>query len=116
MAPKLTHELTPPQPDRSAMAAVGILAHGGNHFIVRGPLPDRSTSLALAAHWSIIQIAAAPRPELDGWKISTREFRENLSWAVIVPGDGEISAAVAQLLRELSERGVTIYDSSRESW
>ena len=37
----------------------GILVHGSNHFIVRGPLPDRATSLALAKHWSLIQIALA---------------------------------------------------------
>ena len=30
----------------------GILVHGSNHFIVRGPLPDRAASLALATHWS----------------------------------------------------------------
>ena len=26
---------------------VGILVHGDNHFIARGPLPDRETALAL---------------------------------------------------------------------
>jgi hypothetical protein len=44
---------------------------------------------------------------LKGWRISAQEFRENLKWAVIVPGDGEISPAVAQLLDELSARGIT---------
>ena len=37
---------------------VGILVHGDNHFIVRGPLPDRDAARALIRHWSIIQIAA----------------------------------------------------------
>ena len=46
---------------------------------------------------------------LKGWRISSEEFRENLKWAVIVPGDGEISPAVAQLLDELSARGITSY-------
>jgi hypothetical protein len=36
------------------------------------------------------------------------EFRENLEWAVIVPGDRETSAGVAQLLGELSARGIAI--------
>jgi len=35
---------------------VGILVHGDNHFIVRGPLPDRDLARALIRHWSIIQI------------------------------------------------------------
>jgi hypothetical protein len=95
---------------------VGILVHGNNHFIVRGPLPDRMAALALVRHWSLIQIGRASPPFLDRWKISTREFRENLAWAVVVPGEGEVSAAVAELLAELSARGVTIHDAGFGSW
>ena len=73
---------------------VGILVHGDNHFIVRGPLPDRETALALVRHWSLIQIGATTPPSLDRWQIVTREFRENLEWAVVVPGDSEMSPAV----------------------
>ena len=99
----------------------GILVHGNNHFIVRGPLPDRATSLALARHWSLIQITltqdgpAAPA-SLQAWTIITREFRENLAWAVVVPGDGEISSAVRQLLGELSARGIAIHDAAVTTW
>jgi hypothetical protein len=89
---------------------VGILVHGSNHFIVRGPLPDRSIALALAQHWSIIQIGAATPAELLPWSISTREFRENLTWAVVVPGDGEMNPAVTELLGELSARGIAIHE------
>ena len=89
----------------------GILVHGDNHFIVRGPLPDRATARALVRHWSVIRIGAATPPGLDRWSISTREFRENLEWAVVVPGASEVSPAVRQLLDELSARGVRIrYD------
>src|SRR5271156_1887285 len=88
---------------------LGILVHGGNHFIVRGPLPGSGTAQALARHWSIIQIGAGTPPALSQWRISSREFRENLEWAVIVPGEGEISPAVAQLLGELSARGIIIH-------
>jgi hypothetical protein len=87
----------------------GILVHGGNHFIVRGPLPDRQVANELARHWSLIQIGATTPPALDRWQIVTREFRENLEWAVVVPGEGEISSGVALLLAELSARGVTIH-------
>lgn len=95
---------------------VGILVHGDNHFIVRGPLPNRDIALALIRHWSLIQIGVTMPPPLDRWRISSREFRENLEWAVVVPGDSEISPAVKQLLDELSARGITIHDSRFCSW
>jgi len=88
---------------------VGILVHGDNHFIVRGPMPDAETARALARHWSVIQIGAATPAEFAPWRISSREFREDLEWAVIVPGDGETSPAVAELLSELAARGIVIH-------
>ncbi len=95
---------------------VGILVHGDNHFIVRGPLPDRETALALVRHWSWIRIGSTTPAALARWQIVTREFRENLEWAVVAPGDGEISRAVETLLEELSGRGITIHDARRETW
>ncbi len=92
------------------MGAVGILVHGDNHFIVRGPLPDPVEALALVRHWTVIHIGSTTPPALDRWRISSREFRENLEWAVIAPADSEISPAVAQLLDELSARGIVIHD------
>jgi hypothetical protein len=90
--------------------SVGILVHGDNHFIVRGPLPDRETALALVRHWTVIQIGATTPPALQRWRISSREFRESLEWAAIVPAESEISPAVAELLTGLSARGITIHD------
>jgi hypothetical protein len=90
-------------------AMVGILVHGDNHFIVRGPLPDPEITLELVRHWSIIQIGATAPPVLERWQIVTREFRENLECAVVIPGDGDVSSDVKQLLDELSERGITIH-------
>jgi hypothetical protein len=95
---------------------VGILVHGDNHFIVRGSLPDRDVARSLIRHWSVIQIGPTTPPSLEEWRISTKEFRENLEWAVIVPGDSETSPAVTQLLDELSARGITIHNSSFDSW
>jgi hypothetical protein len=86
----------------------GILVHGDNHFIVHGPRPSPDIALALARHWSVIKIGATTPPELRDWRIVSKEFRENLEWAVIVPGTGETSPAVAQLLNELSGRGIAI--------
>jgi hypothetical protein len=87
---------------------IGILVCGDNHFIVSGPLPDRATAAALARHWSIIQIGRTTPLSLQSWCIVTKAFRENLAWAVVVPGDGGITPAVAQLLAELSARGIAI--------
>lgn len=95
---------------------VGILVHGDNHLILRGPLPSREAALALVRHWSLTQIGATTPNWLEGWSIVTREFRENLLWAVVVPGGGEISPAVRKLLGELSERGVIIHDARSENW
>ena len=95
---------------------VGILVHGDNHFIVRGPLPDRQTALALVRQWSTIQIGAAPSPDLVAWQIVSREFRENLQWAVLTAGEREMIPAVAQLLAELAERGVTVHDAQVDCW
>ncbi len=95
---------------------LGILVHGDNHFIVRGPLPDRVTALALVRNWSVIQIGAATPVVLKQWRISTREFREDLEWAIVVPGNGEVSHAVAQLLKELSLRGIAIHNSELGIW
>jgi hypothetical protein len=94
---------------------VGILVHGDNHFIVRGPLPSGEDALALCRHWSIIQIGATTPPALDRWQIVPKEFRENLEWAVVVPGDGSTSPAVSKLLEELSTRGVIIHNFRTES-
>ena len=87
---------------------VGILVYGDNHFIVRGPVPEPQTALALVRHWSFIEIGATTPTALAEWQIVTREFRENLEWAVIVPADSDVSSAVQTLLNELRARGVTI--------
>ncbi len=87
---------------------IGILVYGDNHFIVQGPLPDERTALELARHWSIIQIGRTTPAPLKRWSIVTRAFRENLQWAVVVPGEGEMTPAVTQLLKELAARGINL--------
>jgi len=89
---------------------VGILVHGNDHFILSGPEPNEAEVIALARHWSILQIGVETPLRHEKWEIRTKEFRENLEWAVLARGDGEISSGVAQLLAELSARGVKIND------
>ena len=87
---------------------VGILVHGDNHFIVHGPEPDLPAARALVRHWSVIRIGGETPPELRAWSIRTREFRENLQWAIVVPNGDDHSPAVRKLLDELTARGIRI--------
>jgi hypothetical protein len=84
---------------------VGILVHGDNHLILRGPLPEREIARALVQRWSLVQVGATR--QLGEWAVVTREFRENLEWAVVV-GEMAVSPAVTALLEELSGRGIAI--------
>src|SRR5579864_5842569 len=87
---------------------LGILVHGDNHFILSGPVPDEASAIEMARHWSIVQIGGEKTTRFREWEIRTKEFRENLEWAVIVPGSGEISGGVLTLLEEISARGIQI--------
>jgi len=89
---------------------LGLLVNGDNHFIVRGPLPDRAVAVALVRHWSVIQIGSMTPPELSQWGIVAKAFREDLEWAVIVPGEQDMSPPITQLLAELAARGIIIHD------
>jgi hypothetical protein len=95
---------------------LGVLVHGDNHFIVRGPLPDRETALALVRHWSLIRIGQETPAALRSWTISTKEFRENLQWAIVVASESDLSPAVLQLLAELRGRGVKLWEAEKDSW
>jgi hypothetical protein len=95
---------------------VGILVHGSNHFIVSGPLPDRETALALARHWSLIQIGQIAPDHLQRWQIRTKELRGNLEWAVSVPDADPISPAISELLEELSARGIITHSTLTDRW
>jgi hypothetical protein len=95
---------------------VGILVHGNNHLILSGPLPDEASAMALVRHWSIIQIGEAKSSSFGQWEIRSKEFREKMEWALIVPGDRDVSPGVAQLLGELSARGVIIRKLPTGCW
>ncbi len=95
---------------------LGILVTGDNHFIVRGPQPDRATAIELAAHWSIIVIGKTTPSKLSRWTISTKEFRENLEWAVVASAETAHSPAVEQLLHELEVRGIQVLHTNRDHW
>jgi hypothetical protein len=89
---------------------VGILVHGNNHYILSGPRPQEAEARALVRYWSVVQIDEAKSQKFAQWEIREKEFRENLEWAVVVPGDREASPGVAELLRELAQRGVEVQE------
>src|SRR6266480_22087 len=95
--------------EKARKTMVGILVHGNNHFILSGPCPAEAEATKLARHWSIVQIGEVKSQKFGRWEIRNKEFRENLEWAVIVPGDREISRAIVELLTELADRGVAIH-------
>ena len=96
---------------------LGILVHGNNHISsCPGPCLTEAVALALARHWSIIQIGGTKSSSFGQWEIRSKEFRENLEWAVIVPGDREPSQGVVELLGELSARGVIIQRLRTGCW
>jgi hypothetical protein len=95
---------------------VGILVHGNNHFILSGPPPDDATAVALARHWSLTHIGEIKSARFEAWEIRSKEFRENLEWAVVVSGDRETSQGVKQLLAELVQRGVIIRSVPGRCW
>lgn len=90
---------------------LGILVYGDNHLILRGPRPslDEARMLARRAGMSMVtEIGGADAGVPEPWRISTREFRENLKWAVVLEAGTNVTAGVQQLLDELLERGVEI--------
>jgi len=72
---------------------VGILVQGDNHFIVRGPLPNRKVALELIRHWSSSKLERLRRLRSINGKSSPRVPGEP-RMAVVVPGDDEMSPAV----------------------
>jgi hypothetical protein len=95
---------------------IGILAHGNNHFILSGPAPGETEALELVRYWSVVQIGEEKSMAHGKWEIREKEFRENLEWAVVVPGDREISAGVSELLAQLSGRGIVIRKCGKGCW
>jgi hypothetical protein len=95
---------------------VGILVHGNNHYILSGPRPSEAEALELVRHWGVVRIGEPVSMSFRGWEIRTKEFRENLQWVVVVPGERETSPGVSELLSELVKRGVAIQTCGIDDW
>ena len=95
---------------------VGILVHGNTHFILSGPEPTEAEAIAAARYFGLVKIDEPVSSAFEKWEIRNKEFRENLEWAVVVPGDAEVSRGVSQLLGELAQRGVIIRACGEGCW
>src|SRR5258708_35221126 len=95
---------------------VGILVDGDNHFILSGAEPTEAEAIAMARHFSLVKIGEPVSTAFERWEIRNKEFRENLEWAVVVPGDAEVSRGVSQLLGGLAERGGMIRAWGEGCW
>lgn len=95
--------------------SVGILVHGDNHLILSGPLPAPACARQLARHLGLSLVAPGSARPPGPWAIRTKEFRENLTWAVHLQSGQQPSPAVATLLAGLAARGITIYRET-DSW
>lgn len=84
----------------------GILVHGSNHLIVAGPRPSLAEARWLIKAWELPQIGTIP--DTLGWTIKTKEFRENLEWAVVLDNGEPQTQTVLSLLEELMARGIAI--------
>jgi hypothetical protein len=91
--------------------SLGILVCGDNHLILAGPLPAPPCARTLASRLglTLVRLGDTPVAEFAQWRIRTRADRERLEWAVDLSKGAPVSPAVAVLLDELAQRGVTIH-------
>jgi hypothetical protein len=76
---------------------VGTIVHGDNHFIVRGPLPDRDAARALFDTGPSFRLERQHRRCSRDGASARRSSEKTLEWAVIVAGNREISPAEYRL-------------------
>ncbi len=90
---------------------LGIIVFGEEHFLIRGPKPEPEMARYLVRRWifpSTEDLLGISPPMQDDWKITTREFREDIEWAVLLRSAKALNPAVKTLLEELAARGLAI--------
>lgn len=88
---------------------VGILVLGNNHFIVRGPRPNRETALLLARHWSLIQIGQiTPRPRRRRDRTSCNAIAGGAIWTRDRNPRLQPQQLVTEARRDWVSRGVLV--------
>jgi hypothetical protein len=89
---------------------LGLIVFGEDHFLIRGPQPDPATARELVRRWIFpgLDDLLGKTALLPDWRITTREFREDISWAIQMERQQPASPAVQQLLNEIAGRGVEI--------
>ncbi len=95
----------------SILTPLGLIVHGEDHFLIRGPKPDAAMARYLVRRWifpSIEDLLGTSPPIPADWKITTSEFRENIEWTIVLSCAQSPSPAVAQLVAEVAARGVAV--------
>jgi hypothetical protein len=90
---------------------LGIVVFGEEHFLIRGPKPDAEMARYLVRRWifpSTEDLLGISPPMPDEWKITTREFREDIEWVIVLSSAVALNPAVKTLLEEVATRGVEI--------
>jgi hypothetical protein len=90
---------------------LGLIVHGEDHFLIRGPKPDAAMAKYLVRRWifpSIEDLLGTSPPIPADWQITTSEFRENIEWTIVLSCAQSPSPAVAQLVAEVAARGVAV--------
>lgn len=76
---------------------------------MRGVKPELEMARYLVRRWifpSVEDLMGVSAPMPKQWQITTKEFREDIEWVVVLEAKTEHTPAVAQLLGELASRGV----------
>ncbi|WP_031498445.1 hypothetical protein [Bryobacter aggregatus] len=89
--------------------SLGLIVSGEDHFLVRGPACSVEMARTLVRRWTFLtpeDLLGLSPPIPSEWKITTKEFREDIAWAIVLPAATEHTPAVAQLVAELRARGI----------
>ncbi len=91
------------------MNPLGLIVCGEDHFLVRGVKPELEMARYLVRRWlrpTVEDLLGTSPPIPAEWKITTKEFREDIEWVVVVESETTVNPAVRQLLDELEARGI----------
>lgn len=80
---------------------LGLIVCGEDHFLIRGVKPDLEMARYLVRRWtfpSVDDVLGLSPPMPSGWRITTKEFREDISWVIVLACSSVVSEAVRQLL------------------
>jgi len=82
---------------------LGLIVCCEDHFLIRGVKPDLEMARYLVRRWtfpSVDDVLGLSPPLPTEWRITTKEFREDISWVIVVACASRVSEAVVGLLMD----------------